>query len=98
MLSMARVLVEEPKLLIADELSLGLAPIIVDQLYESLARLRDTGTSLLIVEQQVGHALDLCDRVVVLDHGAVSWTGESPMPTTSSARPSPRPTEPSRAH
>ena len=76
MLSLARVMVEEPKLLIADELSLGLAPIIVDQLYESLARLRDTGTSLLIVEQQVGHALDLCDRVIVLDHGAVTWSGD----------------------
>ena len=76
MLSMARVLVEEPKLLIADELSLGLAPIIVDQLYESLARLRDAGTALLIVEQQVGHALDLCDRVIVLDHGAVTWSGD----------------------
>ena len=75
MLSMARVLVEVPKVLIADELSLGLAPIIVDELYESLRRLRDEGTALLIVEQQVVHALDLCDRVVVLDHGAVSWEG-----------------------
>ena len=77
MLSMARVLVEGPKLLIADELSLGLAPIIVGELYESLDQLRRDGTALLIVEQQVGHALQLCDRVVVLDHGAVSWTGPS---------------------
>jgi branched-chain amino acid transport system ATP-binding protein len=77
MLSMARVLVESPKILIADELSLGLAPIIVGELYESLARLRAEGTALLIVEQQVGHALELCDRVVVLDHGTVSWTGPS---------------------
>lgn len=77
MLSMARVLVEKPRLLIADELSLGLAPIIVDELYLSLERLRAEGTSLLIVEQQVTHALALCDRVVQLDHGAVSWTGPS---------------------
>ncbi len=62
-------------MLIADELSLGLAPIIVGQLYDSLQALRDAGTALLIVEQQVVHALDLCDRVVVLDHGLVSWTG-----------------------
>ena len=75
MLSMARVLVEVPKVLVADELSLGLAPIIVDELYESLRRLRAEGTALLIVEQQVVHALDLCDRVAILDHGAVSWTG-----------------------
>ena len=75
MLSMARVLVEVPKVLIADELSLGLAPIIVDELYESLRRLLDQGTALLIIEQQVVHAFDLCDRVLVLDHGAVSWEG-----------------------
>jgi branched-chain amino acid transport system ATP-binding protein len=77
MLSLARVLVDLPKVLIADELSLGLAPIIVDELYESLRRLRDEGTSLLIVEQQVVQALRLCDRVAVLDHGSVSWTGDS---------------------
>jgi branched-chain amino acid transport system ATP-binding protein len=75
MLSLARVMVEVPKVLIADELSLGLAPIIVDELYESLARLRREGTSLLIIEQQVGHALDLADRVAILAHGTVSWLG-----------------------
>jgi branched-chain amino acid transport system ATP-binding protein len=77
MLSMARVLVEEPKLLIADELSLGLAPIVVEQIYESLQRLRAGGTALLVVEQHVGHALRLCDRVAMLDHGSVSWVGAS---------------------
>jgi branched-chain amino acid transport system ATP-binding protein len=77
MLSLARVMVEVPKILVADELSLGLAPIIVDGLYESLARLRQEGTALLIVEQQVGHALRLCDRVAVLDHGTITWTGAS---------------------
>jgi len=77
MLSLARVLVEKPKLLIADELSLGLAPIIVDELYDALRRLRESGSSLLIVEQQVGHALKLCDRVALLDHGAITWTGTS---------------------
>ena len=76
MLSLARVMVEVPKILIADELSLGLAPIIVDELYERLARLREQGTALLIIEQQVSHALALADRVAVLDHGAVSWTGD----------------------
>ncbi len=75
MLSMARVLVETPKVLVADELSLGLAPIIVDEVYANLERLRASGTSLLIVEQHVGSALALCDRVVLLDHGSVSWEG-----------------------
>lgn len=77
MLSMARVLVEVPKVLIADELSLGLAPIVVDELYGSLRRLCDEGTALLVVEQQVGHALALASRVAVLSHGAVAWLGSS---------------------
>jgi branched-chain amino acid transport system ATP-binding protein len=74
-LSLARVLVEEPALLIADELSLGLAPIIVDEIYLQLARLRDAGTALLIVEQQVSHALELCDHALLLDHGSIVWEG-----------------------
>jgi branched-chain amino acid transport system ATP-binding protein len=77
MLSMARVLVESPAVLVADELSLGLAPKIVDAVYESLARLREQGTALLIVEQHVGHALELCDRVALLHHGTITWEGPS---------------------
>ena len=75
MLAMARVLVETPRLLIADELSLGLAPIVTDEVYAVLSRIRDAGTSLLIVEQHMGHALALCDRAVLLDHGAIAWQG-----------------------
>jgi len=77
MLSLARVLVESPTLLIADELSLGLAPVIIDEVYATLATIRASGTSLLIVEQHVGHALALCDRVVLLDHGSVTWEGDA---------------------
>ena len=75
MLALARVLVDAPKLLIADELSLGLAPVVVEQTYASLAELCRAGTALLVVEQHVSHAMALCDRVVVLDHGSVSWSG-----------------------
>lgn len=75
MLAMARVLVDRPKILIADELSLGLAPTMIDRTYESLAKLREAGTALLIIEQHVSHALELCDRVAVMEHGAVSWAG-----------------------
>ena len=75
MLSLARVLVESPRLLIADELSLGLAPMVVDQVFETLGRIREAGTSLLIVEQQIGHALELCDRAAVLEHGLITWQG-----------------------
>ena len=77
MLSLARVLVESPALLIADELSLGLAPVIIDEVYATLATIRANGTSLLIVEQHVGPALALCDRVVLLDHGTVTWEGDA---------------------
>ena len=77
MLSLARVLVESPSLLIADELSLGLAPVIIDEVYATLDTIRGSGTSLLIVEQHVGHALALCDRVVLLDHGTVTWEGDA---------------------
>jgi branched-chain amino acid transport system ATP-binding protein len=75
MLSLARVMVHPPKLLIADELSLGLAPIVVDEVYRNLAALRDAGTTLLIVEQYVGHALQIADEVAVLNKGTVAYRG-----------------------
>jgi branched-chain amino acid transport system ATP-binding protein len=75
MLSLARVLVHEPKLLITDELSLGLAPVIIDEVYETLSTIRDAGTSLLIVEQHVQQALTLADDVVVVSKGRVTLSG-----------------------
>jgi branched-chain amino acid transport system ATP-binding protein len=74
MLSLARVLVDPPRLLVADELSLGLAPIVIDEVYRALASVRESGTSILLVEQYVGHALGLADDVVVLNHGVVAHT------------------------
>lgn len=75
MLALARVMVEQPRLLIADELSLGLAPIVVDDVYRTLEVIRAAGTTLLIVEQHVGHALAIADDVVVLLKGEVAFTG-----------------------
>jgi branched-chain amino acid transport system ATP-binding protein len=75
MLSLSRVMVEQPRLLIADELSLGLAPIIVDEVYDTLRRIRDAGTTLLIVEQHVHHALALADDAIVLVKGEVAYSG-----------------------
>lgn len=75
MLALARVLVDPPRLLIADELSLGLAPIVVDEVYRVLAQVRDEGTALLLVEQHVKHALALADDVAVLNHGQVTYFG-----------------------
>jgi branched-chain amino acid transport system ATP-binding protein len=75
MLSLARVLVERPRLLIADELSLGLAPLIVDEVYRTLGTIRDTGTTLLIIEQHISHALAIADDVIVLVKGEVAFHG-----------------------
>ncbi len=75
MLSLARAIVEDAQLVVADELSLGLAPIIVDEVYAMLGRIRDAGATLLIVEQHVGHALAIADTVVILDRGSVGFVG-----------------------
>jgi branched-chain amino acid transport system ATP-binding protein len=75
MLSLSRVLVEQPRLLIADELSLGLAPIIVDEVYRTLETISTAGTTLLIVEQHVHHALAIADEAVVLLKGEVAYSG-----------------------
>ena len=75
MLSLARVLVRGPKLLITDELSLGLAPVIIDEVYETLGTIRDSGCALMIVEQHVHQALTLADDVVVLAKGQVVLSG-----------------------
>jgi len=75
MLSLARVLVRGPQLLITDELSLGLAPVIIDEVYETLGTIRDSGCALMIVEQHVHQALTLADNVVVLAKGRVVLSG-----------------------
>jgi len=75
MLSLARVLVDPPRLLVVDELSLGLAPKIIDELYATLRQVNEAGTALLIVEQYVARAVSLAQSVVVLQHGEVVFDG-----------------------
>jgi branched-chain amino acid transport system ATP-binding protein len=74
-LSLAKVLAVPPKLLIVDELSLGLAPVIVDQVYDGLVAIHQRGSALLVVEQQVDRVLAIADRAVLLVKGAVAWEG-----------------------
>ncbi len=69
MLALARVLVVPPRLLVVDELTLGLAPRMVDEVYRALRDIRDAGTSLLVVEQQIPRALELAEFVLVLRKG-----------------------------
>jgi branched-chain amino acid transport system ATP-binding protein len=75
MLALARVLAIPPKLLVVDELSLGLAPRIVDEVFSALAEIRESGTALLVVEQQITRALDLAEDVIVLRKGRVVYSG-----------------------
>lgn len=77
LLSLAKVLVVPPKLLVADELSLGLAPAVVDAVYDGLRKIHAAGAALLVVEQQVDRVLELADRAVVLQRGAVAFDGEA---------------------
>ena len=73
--AIARALAACPSLLLLDEISLGLAPRIVGELYQTLADLRATGTTMLLVEQDLSRALSVCDEVVCLLEGRVSLTG-----------------------
>jgi sulfate-transporting ATPase len=70
-LSLARVLAARPSVLLADELSLGLAPIIVDRLFHTLRQTADEGVGVLLVEQYTQRALEIADRVYVLNRGQV---------------------------
>lgn len=76
LLSLAKVLVVPPQVLIADELSLGLAPVVVDTVYDGLAEINRNGTALMVVEQQVSRVLDLASKAVVLDRGSVAYEGD----------------------
>jgi branched-chain amino acid transport system ATP-binding protein len=75
MLALARVLAAPPHLLVADEMSLGLAPQLVDLVFESLAHAKAQGVTILLVEQYVDRALELADTAVVLRQGRVAWHG-----------------------
>ena len=75
MVALARALLANPRLMLCDEISLGLAPVVVRDIYRVLPQIRAEGISLLLVEQDVGQALRLADRVVCLQEGRVSLEG-----------------------
>ncbi|WP_170149516.1 ABC transporter ATP-binding protein [Rhodoplanes roseus] len=75
MLAMARVMVGAPRLLLVDEPSEGLAPMIVADIYAIIAELKASGCTILLVEQNVTQALAVCDRFVAIDRGAVVLSG-----------------------
>jgi branched-chain amino acid transport system ATP-binding protein len=75
MVALSRALLAEPRLLMIDEPSQGLAPIVCDQLFEVIAELPAQGTAVLLVEQFVSRALELADRAYVLTKGEVTFSG-----------------------
>ena len=77
MLTLARTLASKPRLLLVDELSLGLAPLVVRRLLDAVRAAADVGVGVLLVEQRAADALDVADRIVVLRHGEVVLTGTS---------------------
>ncbi len=77
MLTIARTLMGSPDLLLLDEPSEGLAPIVVQQLGEQIRRLRGEGMMILLCEQNVQFSLDLCDRLYILEKGEVRYEGTS---------------------
>jgi len=75
MLAIGRALMSRPKLLLLDEPSLGLAPRLVEQIFDILQRIRADGTTVLLVEQNAAMALDLADRAYVLETGIIKLSG-----------------------
>jgi branched-chain amino acid transport system ATP-binding protein len=75
MLNLARVLAAPPRLLVADEMSLGLAPLMVDVVFEGLDRARRDGVTIVLVEQYVERALVFASRALILRRGRVGWQG-----------------------
>jgi branched-chain amino acid transport system ATP-binding protein len=82
MVAIGRALMSNPELLLCDEISLGLAPVVIRDIYAALPRIRETGAAVVIVEQDISRALGVADRVYCLMEGRVTLAG----PTTSITR------------
>ncbi|HET7742892.1 MAG TPA: ABC transporter ATP-binding protein [Mycobacterium sp.] len=77
MLALARALIRHPSMLLLDEPSMGLAPIIVGQIFDLIAEVHSRGTSILLVEQNATRALQIADRAYVMEHGETSGGGSA---------------------
>lgn len=76
MLAIARGLMSDPKLLMLDEPSMGLAPIIVDEIFELIVKLKQGGRTILLIEQNASMALSISDYAYVLDLGSITLSGK----------------------
>jgi branched-chain amino acid transport system ATP-binding protein len=77
MLAMGRSLMSKPKLCMFDEPFYGLAPVVVKELFTFIQALRDQGITILLIEQNVKHALEIADRAYVLENGRIALEGQS---------------------
>jgi len=77
MVAIGRGIMAKPKLLMLDEPSLGLAPILIKSIFETVRKIADQGTTVLLVEQDVKHSLSLSDRGYVLEHGRIAMEGSA---------------------
>jgi branched-chain amino acid transport system ATP-binding protein len=75
MVAIGRALMSNPRVLLCDEISLGLAPVVIRDIYAAFPRIREAGASLVIVEQDIGQALKVADRVYCMMEGRVTLTG-----------------------
>jgi branched-chain amino acid transport system ATP-binding protein len=77
MLAIGRALMSRPRLLLLDEPSMGLAPMIIDQIFRIIGEIRDSGTTVLVVEQNAAQALRLADRGYVMENGRIAFTDKA---------------------
>ena len=77
MLAIGRALMADPKLLLLDEPSMGIAPILVERIYETIAEINEQGTTILLVEQNANFALGVSKRGYVLETGKIALTDEA---------------------
>ena len=75
MLAIGRALMARPELIIFDEISLGLAPIIINELYIAITEINRQGTTILLVEQSIQRSLDIAQRAYVIEHGHIVLSG-----------------------
>ena len=77
MLAISRAMMSQPRLLLLDEPSMGLAPMIIDQIFHIIGEIRDAGTTVLVVEQNAAQALRLADRGYVMENGVIAFSDEA---------------------
>jgi branched-chain amino acid transport system ATP-binding protein len=75
MLALARAYLSGPRVVLLDEVSMGLAPLVVEQIFQSIGQLASDGMALLLVEQYVNRALEMADQVYLIQRGRISYEG-----------------------